>query len=126
MKTKVLLASIFSVAILLGACKKGDTMSGKYKITGTVTYDDGVNTVNGIAPEASVFITYGSLKATGKVDETVTCDGIGVYTVKGLKKGDYFVSGEYITSHGFKYTTTGYGITVASGKTSTELNIRLQ
>ena len=125
MKTKIAAAILFAGIIAISACKKGEGDGGKKKITGTVTYDDGFNVVNGIAPGATVFMTYGTLKATGTVDKTVTCDGIGTYTIKDLKKGQYFISGEYITSDGFRYTTTGYGITIPADKNSVELNLRL-
>ena len=126
MKTKIVFAVLLTGIMFAGSCKKDDGNGGKKKIFGTVRFNDGVSAADDIAPGATVFISYGSKVATGTIDQTVTCDARGEYTIKGLKKGDYFVSGEYITSHGFKYTTKGYGVTLESTKNELELNIRMQ
>lgn len=120
MRTKAVLAILFAAFIIVGGCKKE---GGKKTIEGTVYYNDGVSPVDDIAPGAAIYVTYGTKVAAGSVDEETTSDSKGVYDLKGLKNGDYFIWAKYTTSHGFTYTTPGHGVTV-DGK-DIHLNIRL-
>jgi len=124
MKTNAAIVILFLGILAVSGCKK-EGMNGNKSIIGTVYFHDGVSAIDAIAPQATIFITYDSKTYTGKVDETVTSDAKGDYSIKGLKKGEYFVSGEYITSHGFKYTTPGHGVIIDRDDDKISLNIRL-
>lgn len=126
MKTKMLLALMFSGIIVWGlvGCKK-EGNGGKKSIVGTVYYYDGVNAINNIAPGATIYVTYGSKKAAGNIDETLTSDAKGEYSIKGLKRDDYFVWAEYTTSHGFEYSTAGHGLSIDANDDKVTLNLRL-
>ena len=121
MKTKVILSVLIAAFIIVGGCKKGGL--GKKTVEGTVYFNDGVSAIDDIAPGASIYVTYNSKVSTGTVDEETTSDSKGVYNIKGLKKGDYFIWASYTTSHGFTYTTAGAGVTVY--EEDIHLNIRL-
>jgi hypothetical protein len=125
MKTKVIVTILFVGILILNGCKKDGIMDGRKSIEGSVYYHDGVSPPNTIAPGANVYITYGSKTSTGTVDETTTTDATGKYSVRGLKKGDYFVSAEYTTSAGFVYKTQGHGVTIEGSMNKATLNIDL-
>lgn len=116
---------LFAAILAVSGCKKEGGIAGKKTIVGTVYYDDGTSPVDAIAPGATVYLTYNSKVSGGAADETTTSDSKGAYSFKKLTKGDYFVWAEYITSHGFKYVTPGYGVTIEAGKDNMDLNIRL-
>ena len=124
MKIKAAFAILFLGILVIAGCKK-EGMNGNKSIYGTVYFHDGVSAIDAIAPQAIVSITYGSKVSTGSVDETTTSDAKGDYTFKRLKKGDYFVTAEYTTSHGFKYTTAGHGVVIDPADDKVSLNIRL-
>lgn len=123
MKVKTVFVILFAVSFILNGCKKEG--SGKKAIDGTVYFNDGTSAGDDIAPGAIVSITYDSKSYTGKVDETTTSDATGKYNIKNLTKGDYFISAEYTTSHGFKYTTDGHGVTLKGDVNRISLNLRL-
>lgn len=123
MKTKSLVVLLFAAIVIVSGCKKDG--AGKKAIGGFVYFQDGISPPDNIAPGATVYISFGTKVFTGNVDETTTSDSKGAYIFKGLKKDDYFVWGEYTTSHGFTYSTPGHGITVEGGKDRFDLNLRL-
>lgn len=123
MKSKSATAILFLAILAVAGCKKEG--NGNKSIVGTVYFHDGVTAIDAVAPEAIISITYDSKTYTGQVDETTTSDAKGDYTIKGLTKGEYFVTAEYTTSHGFKYTTQGHGVVVDPGDDKISLNIRL-
>ena len=124
MKIKAILTVLFAAFLLTSGCKKEGKLGGNKTIEGIIYYHDGVVPPNTVAPGASVFVTYNSKVATGNVDETLTTDSNGHYSVRGLKKGDYFISAEYTTSSGFQYTTTGHAVTIDT-KNKETMNIIL-
>lgn len=123
MKIKAAVAILLAGMLAIAGCKKEG--SGNKSIYGTVYFHDGVSPVDEIAPLATLYMTYNSKKFTGTADETVSSDAKGSYSFKGLKKGEYYVWGEYTTSHGFKYTTQGYGVVIDREDDNISLNIRL-
>ena len=123
MKIKAVITILFAAILLASGCKK-EGLGGNKSIEGIIYYKDGVVPPNTVAPGTSVFITYNSRVSTGTVDETLTTDSNGHYSVRGLTKGDYFISAEYITSSGFRYTTKGHTVNL-DNKNKGTMNIIL-
>ncbi|TAL60966.1 MAG: carboxypeptidase regulatory-like domain-containing protein [Bacteroidetes bacterium] len=119
--------SLFLAGILCTAgCKKEAGVIGKKIISGVVYYKNGVSGADDPAPSAIVFITYGATEATGSYNQTTTTNSNGEYKIKGLQKGNYFVTAEYTDTHGFKYATYGYAVQINNKKSELKLDIRLQ
>lgn len=115
---------LFAGIFIFNGCKK-DALGEKKIIEGIIYYHYGTPPQNTVAPAASVFVTYDSKEYTGVIDQTVITDSKGAYRVKGLKKGDYFVTATYTSSSGFVYTTLGHWVTLESGKNKASLNLLL-
>jgi len=127
MKTlkKVAAVLLLAIAIITG-CKKEEGIIGKKVVTGTVFFKNGVTGTNDPASSAVVYITYGAKENTGSYDQTTTSNSDGKYTVKGLQKGDYFITADFTDSHGFKYTTPGYTFTIKNKKSELQVDILLE
>src|ERR1043165_5666997 len=117
----IVLASI----VTFTSCKKDAGPVGKKVITGTVTFKqaDGSDVA---APNAFVYIAYGTTSTTTTYDQTTVTDVNGKYSMKGLAKGDYFITAQYTDEFGFLYITAGYGVTVNNAKSTLTLDIALQ
>jgi len=116
----ILLASV----VTFTSCKK-DGQVGKKEITGTVTYKQADGTFIA-APYAFVYVTYGTTAASTTYDQSTVADENGKYSIKGLAKGDYFITGQYTDQYGIDYTTFGYGVTINDAKNSLTLDIGLE
>ena len=114
------------LVLLFPACKKEAGIGGKKTITGTVTYKNGATAVFEIANAATVHIAYGTTTFSSAYDQSVVAGVDGTYHFDGLKKGDYFISGEFTDVHGFKYVTGGYSVTVKDEKEKLIVDIKLQ
>lgn len=124
-KKLTLLILLVSITFFIG-CKKEEGIIGKKVVTGTVYFKNGVTGTNDPATSALVYVTYGTTAASGSYDQTTTTDSNGKYIIKGLQKGDYFITAEYTDSHGFEYTTHGYVITIKNKKSELLLDIMLE
>lgn len=124
--SKVIVLSFFVMIALLGGCKKAAGPGGKSLITGSVVFKNGVTGSNDVATTATVSIAYGTNEATSIVDKTLVCDADGKFSFEGLNKGNYFIKAGYTDSHGFNYTTPGYGVTFKNKKKNLEVNIILE
>jgi len=123
-KTIVLLAA--SLLLLAGGCKKEPGVLGKKVISGTVYFKNGATGANEAAPSAAVKIAYGTKGPVSGFDQTLLTGPDGTYSIEGLTKGDYFITAEYYDSHGFKYTTGGYSITINNKKQELKVDINLE
>lgn len=112
--------------LLFSACKKEAGLGGKKTISGTVTYKNGATGAFEIANTATVHIEYGTTTYNSAYDQSVAAGMDGTYHFDGLRKGDYFISAEFIDVHGFKYVTGGYSVTVNNKKEKLTVNIELQ
>lgn len=125
MKRIIHIAFVFLV-LIAASCKKEAGIGGRKTITGTVHYKNGATGTMEIANGATVMICYGTKTFSSAYDQTVLADANGEYHIDGLQKGDYFVTAEFTDMHGFKYTTTGYGITIETRKGNLTLDVDLQ
>lgn len=117
---------VFFLCTIIYGCRKEAGHTGKKIITGVVLYKNGATGKNEPAPSAIVYITYGVKTFTGAYDLSIIADSNGKYTIKGLRKGDYFISAEYTDEHGFKYTSNGYTVEIKNKKEELVLDILLQ
>ena len=118
----ILLTGIFFTM----GCKKEAGIIGKKVVKGTVYFKNGVTGTNDPAASAVVYVTYGATVASSCYNQTTTTDAGGEYIIKGLQKGDYFITADYTDSHGFKYTTPGYAVTIQNKKNELQLDIVLE
>ncbi len=126
MSIKNITIAFLFLVLVFPACKKKSGLGGKKTIYGTVTYKNGATSAFETASTAMVHIAYGTKNATSDHDQTVVADETGVYHFDGLRKGDYFISAEFTDEHGFKYTTSGYAVTVNNKKEKLTVDIELQ
>jgi hypothetical protein len=115
-----------SVFLLFFSCKKEAGPGGKNTISGTVRFVNGVSGGSDIAPEAKIFIAYGTDQSTGAFDQTVLAKSDGTFKIEGLKKGKYFIKAEYTDEHGFRYTAPGYGIEFNHRKKTANADLLLE
>ena len=123
---KKILLLICTGVLLISSCKKDAGEIGKKELWGNVTYKNGGTGTETAAPNAIVHIAYGTTSATTEYNQTVLADSDGKYSIKGLQKGDYYITGEFIDEHGFKYTSGGYGVTIKNKKEALQVDIQLQ
>jgi hypothetical protein len=127
MKTlKTIFFFLLFITALIAGCKKEEGIVGKKVVTGTVFFKNGVTGTNDPAVSAIVCITYGATESTGTYDQTTTSNSEGIFTVKGLQKGNYYITADYTDIHGFRYTTPGYSITINNKKSELNLDIVLE
>lgn len=117
---------IFLLLTFTWGCRKEPGYVGKKIITGVTFYKNGATGKNEPAPFAIIYITYGVKTFTGAYDQSILSDSNGKYTIKGLQKGDYFISAEYTDTHGFKYTSSGYAVEIKNKKEELTLDILLE
>lgn len=113
------------VSIMM-ACKKEPGMEGKKVVRGAVLFKNGGSGLNEPAAGAVVYVTFGAAASTGTYDHSTTANAEGNYTIRGLQKGDYFITAEFTDSHGFKYTTPGYVVTIKTKSNDLVLDILLE
>ena len=127
MKSLKIILVLFLVNIVFNTrCTKEAGVTGKKTIAGAVLYKNGASGTNDPAISAAVYITYGTNTASGYYDQSTLTDSEGNYSIKGLQKGDYFIRAEYTDSHGFNYTTPGYGVSIKDKKGELKLDIILE
>ena len=124
-KKLIPLILLVSITFFIG-CKKEEGIIGKKVVTGTVYFKNGVTGTNDPAASAVVYVSCGTTTASGSYDQTTTSDSNGKYIIRGLRKGDYFITAEYTDSHGFEYSTPGYAITIKNKKSELSLDIMLE
>ena len=120
-----LILFLFSISLFFG-CKKDAGIGGKKTLGGVVSFYNGVSQAYEPAPNAFVYIAYGTAALTNNYNQTVVTDSNGKFKLEGLLKGDYFITAEYTDIHGFKYTTNGYSVTIKNKKSELIININLQ
>ncbi len=126
LEIKKILSLLFVCILLVAGCKKEAGLEGKKIVSGVVYYQNGVSGTQDPAASAIVFISYGETTSTGSYDQTTTTNSSGEYAVKGLQKGDYFITSEFTDAQGFKYSTPGYAVTINNKKSSLNLDIHLE
>ena len=124
--TKTISIALLFLVLIFPACKKEAGIGGKKTITGTVHFLNGATGAYEIASGATVNIAYGETSYNSTYDQTLQADVNGVYHVDGLRKGDYFISAEFTDTHGFKYSTAGYSVSIENKKGSLTVDIDLQ
>ena len=124
-KYKFISLILAASCIFIAGCKKEAGVTGKKIITGTVFYANGATGTNDPAVNAIVYIAYGTKVDSGSYDQNLLTDTEGKYSIKGLQKGDYYLTADYTDSHGFKYTTPGYGVTIKDKNGELQLDITL-
>ena len=124
--SKNILSALLFLVLLFPACRKEAGIGGKKTITGTVHFKNGATGMYEIASGATVNIAYGETTYSSTFDQTLQADVNGVYHFDGLRKGDYFISAEFTDTHGFKYTTAGYSVSIEKKKGSLTVDIDLQ
>lgn len=127
MKLKsIIVLSFFMVFAILSGCKKVAGPGGKNTIEGTITYKNGVTGTNNAAPQAMVYIAYGTTASPSAFDKTIVTGADGSFSFEGLNKGDYFIKAEYTDGNGFKYFTNGVAVTLKNKKNKTKADIVLE
>ena len=125
-KSKILSGLFFCIVFFTFGCKKEEGIAGKKVVEGIVYYKNGATGAEEPASSAVVFITYGATDASAPYDQTTVANSAGKYIVKGLTKGDYFITAEFTDSHGFKYSTPGYVVAVNNKKKELNIDIHLE
>lgn len=112
--------------VFFTACKKEAAPGGKNTINGSVVYKNGVSGNTDPASNATVSIAYGTSESTSEFDQIILADGSGKFSVRGLRKGNYFIKAGYTDAHGFTYNTSGSVIELKNKKNSLEVNMVLE
>ena len=126
---KLKLTILFSALMLLvffTGCKKKAGPGGKNSISGSIIFKNGTTGNNDAAPMATVSIAYGTNESTTTFDQAILTNPDGTFIFNGLNKGKYFIKAGYTDSHGFYYTSSGYGIIFEKKKSDLEVNINLE
>ena len=126
MRIKDSLIVFFLLMFVFSACKKKAGIGGKKTIDGIVTYKNGATSTFEKANAAMVHIAYGTKNATSNYNQTIVADDQGAYHFDGLNKGDYFITANYTDANGFKYSSSGYGLTVNNNKDRLTIEFKLQ
>lgn len=126
MSLKILFGLFLGCILVISGCKKEEGLVGKKVVSGVIYYQNGASGTEEPAASAIVYIWYGETTATGSYDQTTTTNSNGEYTIKGLQKGNYFITAEYSDGNGFSYSTPGYVVDINNKKSALNLDIHLE
>jgi hypothetical protein len=126
LKNNLIIAVLLLLIAGVTSCKKEAGPTGKKIISGSVTYKDAATGNNETAPYAKIFIAYDTKESTETYDMQILSDATGVYSIKGLNKGDYYITASFTDEHGFTYSTPGYAVELNNKKEELKLDFILE
>lgn len=108
------------------SCKKEPGLTGKKVLSGMVQYKNVASGLTEAAPSAIVRVAFDANSPVSQYDLSILADSEGKYAIRGLEKGNYFLTAEFKDSHGFEYSCAGYALEINNKKDELVVDITLE